>query len=164
MQFLTNTSFMLGGSAYASASVASRTGNISQYGRLVSFAGGGNAIDYNSSQSVIFCLMNSGQLSGHQNGVWGSAVPIGITPFQACSVWAGSSHTMIVDGAAGSLVSTAGTLAAVGTLSVGDNVNSNNDLDLWDGNMAEHVICSGALNASDQSILRSNQKSYFGTY
>ena len=161
--FLANTQFTLGGTAYAACSVASRTANIAVDGRLISYTGGGNTVDYNSSQSVIFSLYDSGQIRGHQNGVWTSSAAVGTSPFQVSSVWTGSTHTLTLDGYVATPVAVSGTLAPSGTLSLGDDASAINSYDLWDGSMAEHIVIAGLLSASDQSKITNSQKSFFGT-
>ena len=161
--FLTNKQFALGGTAYAACSIASRTLSIPLDGRLVSYAGGQNTVDYSSNQSVILSLYDSGQIRGHQNGVWTSSAAVGTLPFQVNSVWSGSAHSLTLNGVTASPVNVSGTLAATGTLSIGNNVSAINQYDLWDGAMAEHIVISGAFSNSDQLKIRTSQKLFFGT-
>ena len=161
--FLSNKQFALGGTAYAACSVASRTSSIPLDGRLVSYTGNQNTVDYNSSQSVILSVYDSGQLRGHQNGVWTSSTAVGTSPFQVNSVWSGSAHSLMLDGVTANAVSVSGTLAPTGTLSLGDNASAINQYDLWDGAMAEHIVISGAFSSQDQQKVRTSQKAFFGT-
>jgi len=159
-QQLANPAFaLLAASAYASASVAARTATTPGYERLLSFTGAGQNDDYSNGASVIFAAYNGGLL-GYQGGARSSA-PVGTAPFQAASVWTGTAHTMMVDGAAGAPAPASGTLGSPGWLGIG--ARSNGGSDVWDGPHAEHLIIAGSLSGADQATIRASQQAFYGT-
>jgi len=136
--YLQAPSFAMGGTAYAVASVVSRTASIAANARMLTFYASGTN-DYSAASNVIFAYLTSGVLRGYQTGDK-SGVALGTAPAQAASVWNGASHTMTLDGVAGSAVAAAGTLVATGFLRIGAG---SAPADAWDGQHAEHLVISG---------------------
>lgn len=155
-QSLALDGFALGGTAYAIACVALKRAQGNIYPRLLSFTAPGTN-DYNSDASVVFAYHNSGTIRGYQSGLK-SIIALGTSPFQLASVWDGANNTMALDGVAATPVQAGGTLAATGLLSIGTGAG-----EPWEGAIAEVVVISGALSATDQATIRASQQAYYGT-
>ncbi len=154
LQTLSATTFSL-------HTVAARTSSIPTNGRLASISGNPTGADYNND-GCIFAFWNGNNALGYRGGN-GSVVSLTTLPFQLSSMWTATSpaNILALDGVSAGAAGGGGQLVNPGYFEIGATPYAHGEA--WDGVQCEHLLLLSDASLSDLSLIRSSQRSYYGT-
>lgn len=165
----TAMSGMSGKATFTAIAVASMMPyNINSYARLLSTAASTGAHDYDTNAAAAMILRDetTSAISGYRNGPAASKAITPGTPFLVISVWDGTTHTIYVDGAASSPVSTSGANWSVSHLRIGAHTVDGylgGYTDWWHGELGELIVTGTALSADERAAMRTYAQAKWGT-
>lgn len=157
------SSFAHTGSGLTAIAVASMDSGTVNYGRMLTVASTVAGEDYQSVGAAALVIRNgsTNAIQAYRNGGGQSSSAVTLaTQFLGVSKFDGTNHTMRVNAANATAMSSTGNFSAVeSTLLVGSARNN-----FWTGKLQELILIKSAISSPDLSTVETDINAYYGVY